>query len=103
MVTDENAPESQPNSVHQLDSTLAPSMSFLLLIKLRQNVACYGHPHKFAKEPKNSELLRTELNMPSTFMLSPQITSSPYPDVVRVLSPPSTCSNELKCVHSSEY
>ena len=61
MVADEDTPESQPDSVHHLDSSLASSMSFLSLdINCGKMLHVMVNPHKFAKEPKKN--IRHELN-----------------------------------------
>ena len=54
-MADEDAPESQPDSVRQLDSSLAPSTSFLSLdINCGKMSHVMVNPHKFAKEPKKN-------------------------------------------------
>ena len=50
MVADEDAPESQPDSVRQLNSTFAPSINEFH--SFDKNSGC--HPHKFSKEPKKN-------------------------------------------------
>ena len=73
-MAEEDAPESQPDSVLQLNTSLAPSTSFLSLdINCGKMSHVMVNPHKFAKEPKKN--IRHELNISSTF-ISPQIMSS---------------------------
>ena len=51
MVADEDAPESQPDSVHQFDSTLPPSINEFHSFDINSG---NGHPHKLAKERKKN-------------------------------------------------
>ena len=54
-MADEDALESQPDSVRQLDSSLATSTSFLSLdINCGKMSHVMVNPHKFAKEPKKN-------------------------------------------------
>ena len=72
-MAEEDAPEIQPDSVLQPDTSLAPSKSVLSLdIYCSKMSHIMVNPHKFAKEPKKNTT--HELNISSTF-LSPQIMS----------------------------